>query len=168
MQLATGHSQNKHRTNVPPHRLKWKEVCSASHTRTEILTSGSGRVKKICEKNEVVLGREYQPPQRRPMDLVCHYAETVWHEKTRETSQMMERRPGQILERHELAEDSTREANWETACWGLHPTSNPMAAQWWWWWKGKYQWDPPFRNWPVIMPHWLPFQQVLIPPDMFH
>ena len=47
---------------------------------------------------------------------------------TRETSQAVERRPGQILERHNLADDSTRLANLETACWGLRPTT---AIQWW-------------------------------------
>ena len=35
---------------------------------------------------------------------------------TRETSQAVERRPGQILERHDMAEDSTRQGNLETAC----------------------------------------------------
>ena len=35
-------------------------------------------------------------------------------------SQAEERRPGQILEGHDLAEDSARQANMETAC--LHPT----------------------------------------------
>ena len=36
---------------------------------------------------------------------------------TRETSQAMERRPGQILERHDMAEDScTRQGKLETAC----------------------------------------------------
>ena len=28
-------------------------------------------------KNEMVLGRAYQPPQRRPMDLVRHHLETI-------------------------------------------------------------------------------------------
>ena len=28
-------------------------------------------------KNEMVLGRAYQPPQRRPMDLACHQLETI-------------------------------------------------------------------------------------------
>ncbi len=37
------HWPNKHRTNLRPHRPKWKEVCSTSHTRTERPTSGSGR-----------------------------------------------------------------------------------------------------------------------------
>ena len=35
---------------------------------------------------------------------------------TRETSQAMERRPGQILERHDMAAESTRQGNLETAC----------------------------------------------------
>ena len=30
-----------------------------------------------CEKNEMVLGRAYQPPQRRPMDLARHHLETI-------------------------------------------------------------------------------------------
>ena len=34
---------------------------------------------------------------------------------TRVTSQAVERRPGQMLERHDLAKDSTREANLEIA-----------------------------------------------------
>ena len=34
----------------------------------------------------------------------------------RETSQAVERRPGQILERHDMAEDSTRQGHLETAC----------------------------------------------------
>ena len=36
-----GHWLNRHRTNMRPHRPKWKEVCSTSHTRIEIPTSGS-------------------------------------------------------------------------------------------------------------------------------
>ncbi len=67
------------------------------------------------EKNEIILGRAYQPPQRRPMDLACHHLETTCQEKTtRETSQAVERRPGQILERHDMADDSTRQGNLET------------------------------------------------------
>ena len=72
----------------------------------------------------MVLGRAYQPPQRRPMDLTCHHLATIWQEKTtRETSQAVERRPRQILERHDMAEESTRQGNLETACWGLRPTT---------------------------------------------
>ena len=41
---------------------------------------------------------------------------------TRKTSQAAERRPGQILERHDLAEDCSRQANLETICRGLRPT----------------------------------------------
>ena len=72
----------------------------------------------------MVLGSAYQPPQTRSMDLARHHLETIRQEKTtRETSQAVERRPGQILERHDMAEDSTRQANMETACWGLRPTT---------------------------------------------
>ena len=72
----------------------------------------------------MVLGRAYQPPQRRPMDLARQHLETMWQENTtRETSQAVERRPGQILERHDMAEDSTRQGHLETTCWGLHSTT---------------------------------------------
>ena len=72
----------------------------------------------------MVLGRAYQPPQRRPVDLARHHLETIWQEKTsRETSQAVERRPGQILKRHDMAEDSTRQSHLETTCWGLRPTT---------------------------------------------
>ena len=72
----------------------------------------------------MVLGRAYQPTQSRPMDLAWHHLETIWQKKTtRETSQAVERRPRQILERHDMAEDSTRLGNLETACWGLRPTT---------------------------------------------
>ena len=37
---------NKHRTNLRPHRPKWKEVCSTSHTKIKGPTSGSGRGQK--------------------------------------------------------------------------------------------------------------------------
>ena len=37
------HWPNKHRTNLRPHRPKWKEVCSTSHTKIEGPTSGLGR-----------------------------------------------------------------------------------------------------------------------------
>ena len=58
------------------------------------------------------------------MDHACHHMETIWQEKTSgETSQAVERRPRQILERHDLAEGSARQANLETSCWGLRPTT---------------------------------------------
>ena len=69
----------------------------------------------------MVLGRAYQPPQIRPMDLARHHLETIRQEKmSRETSQAVERRPGQILERHDMAEDSTRQGHLET----LRPSPN--------------------------------------------
>ncbi len=37
---------NKHKTKMRPHKPKWKEVCSISHTRIEKPTSGSGRGQK--------------------------------------------------------------------------------------------------------------------------
>ena len=46
MVQRTGHWANKHRTNLPPHRPKWKEVCSTSYTKIERPTSGSGRGQK--------------------------------------------------------------------------------------------------------------------------
>ena len=54
----------------------------------------------------MVLGRAYQPPQRRQMDLARHHLETIWQEKTtRETSQAVERRP-------ELDNSSARLERW--------------------------------------------------------
>ena len=65
----------------------------------------------------MVMGMAYRRPQRRPTDLARHHLETILQEKTtRETSQEVERRHGQLLERHDLAEDSTIQANLETAC----------------------------------------------------
>ena len=65
----------------------------------------------------MVLGRAHRPPQRQPVDLACYHLETILQvNTTREASQAAERRPGQILERHDLAEDSTRQGNLETAC----------------------------------------------------
>ena len=77
----------------------------------------SHRYNPHCKKNEMVLGRPYQPPQRRPMALVCYHLDTICQEKTtRETSQAVERGPRQILERHDMAEESTIQGNLETAC----------------------------------------------------
>ena len=77
----------------------------------------SHRDKQQCEKNEIVLGRAHQLPQRIRTDLACHHLETISQENTtRETSQAVDTRPGQILEGHNLAEDRTRQANLETAC----------------------------------------------------
>ena len=42
---------------------------------------------------------------------------TTWKSyMTRETSHAVKRRPGQILEGHDLAEDNARQANLEAAC----------------------------------------------------
>ena len=63
----------------------------------------------------MVLDGSHQPPQRRPMDLAYHNLETVWQEKTtREPGQTVEILPGQVLERHDKAEDSRRQGNLET------------------------------------------------------
>ena len=37
----------------------------------------SHRYNQHCKKNEMVMGRAYQPLQRRPMDLACHHLETI-------------------------------------------------------------------------------------------
>ena len=42
---------------------------------------------------------------------MCHHASMRQENATWEISQAVERRPGQILERHDLAEDITRQAN---------------------------------------------------------
>ena len=62
------------------------------------------------ENNDTVQGRAYQPPQRRPMDLACYHLDTIRQENTtRDASQSAERRPGQILGRHDMAEDRTQD-----------------------------------------------------------
>ena len=51
------------------------------------------------------------------MDLACHHLESIQQDNmTREISQAVGKRPGQILERHDLAEDTTIQANLDTAC----------------------------------------------------
>ena len=40
-------AQKKHRTNLRPHRPKWKEVCSTSHTKIE-------RLKWVRERTKVI------------------------------------------------------------------------------------------------------------------
>ena len=55
------------------------------------------------------LGRAGEPPQRRPMYLACHNLETIRQElATRETSQPVEKQPGQVLKGHYLAMISPR------------------------------------------------------------
>ena len=103
-----GHPPSKHKTNLQLHIPKWKEVGlgSTSHigsTRKNTnMAMGQGedkchRYNQQSQKDEVVLDKAYQPPQRRPMDLACQHLEIIRQEKTtRETSQAVERRPGQI------------------------------------------------------------------------
>ena len=70
-----------------------------------------------CGNNEAVLDRAHQPPQRRAMDVACHNLESIRQENTeRETSDAMERRPGKLLEGHDLAKDSTTQANMKAVC----------------------------------------------------
>ena len=68
-----------------------------------------------------------------PVGVPCpgplHHVESIRQDKMiRETSQVVERRPGQILEWHGLTEDSTIQANLETAWWGLRPTTGPHGC----------------------------------------
>ena len=77
-----------------------------------------------CVKNEVVVDRAQQPPQRRSMGLACHHMETIRQENTTtETSQAVERRHGQILERHDLADDCASWAYLEATGGGHRPTT---------------------------------------------
>ena len=62
-----------------------------------VIIGNDGRT--TVSENEVVLGRTHRPPQRRPVDLACLHVETIRQEHTtRETSEAVERRSGQILE----------------------------------------------------------------------
>ena len=75
------------------------------------------RYNQQCEENEMVLGRAYQPPQRRPMDLANHHLETICQENTtRETSQAVERRAGKYCSDRIWQHNSTRQANLKPAC----------------------------------------------------
>ena len=74
------------------------------------------------------MGQSQQGKNRTPTDNRGHrsavrmkrYMETetviLPTAQTRETSQAVERRPGQILERHDMAEDRTRHGHLETTC----------------------------------------------------
>ena len=61
-------------------------------------------------------GTPCQPPQIWPTDLACHHLETISQERTMDNSQAAERQFGQKPEGHDLAVDSSRQANLETAC----------------------------------------------------
>ena len=57
-----------------------KNVCSKHHRKTNIWVREMTKVIDIINtvrKNEMFLGRAYQPPQRRPIHLVCHQLETI-------------------------------------------------------------------------------------------
>ena len=89
--------------------------------KTNIWVNGedkSHRYNQHCKTNEIVLGRAYQPPQRRPIYLTCHHLETI--KMTRKDDKGDQPSDGettwQILERHDMAEDSTKPGNLETAC----------------------------------------------------
>ena len=74
----TKQAQNK----LAAAQIKMERICSTSHTRWKDQHLGQGgdkshRYNQHCEKNELVLGRAYQPPQRRPMDLARHHLETI-------------------------------------------------------------------------------------------
>ena len=80
-------------------------------------------------KPYVFLGIAHTPHQRRPMYLSSHHLETIRQENTtRETSQLW-RRPEQIPEGQYLAEDSTIQANLETACGGIPRPRSTTAVQ---------------------------------------
>ena len=61
----------------------------------------------------MLLGRAYQPPQRQLIDVPPLGDHMTGND---DKGQAVERRPGRILERHDMAEDSTRQGNLETAC----------------------------------------------------
>ena len=85
-------------------KLEYMYEHSISHIMIYIPTSGSGRGQKSdiisnVRKMIMVLGRAHQPHQIRQMDIKSHHLETIWQEHTtRDTSQAVKRRPGQILE----------------------------------------------------------------------
>ena len=102
---------------------KWvTTVCSISHkdrkTNIWVRERTQVRYNQQCEKNEMVpawAGHINHLKDDRWTSSVTTLG-PLWQEKTRKTSQAVKRRPGQILERHDLAEDSTSQANLEEAC----------------------------------------------------
>ena len=98
----------------------------------------SHRYNQQCEKNEMDWAGHIKRLKDDRWTSTCHHLETMWQEKTtRETSHAKEIRSGQILVRHDLAEDCTRQANVEAVCWGaphaeaFAQTRDTTAAQWW-------------------------------------
>ena len=80
----------------------------------------------MWEKNEMVLGRAYQPPQRRPMYHAGYHLETMTRKDDKRD------------------QPSDRETTWTNTGAtrygrGLHAEAfaqprDTTAAQWWWWW----------------------------------
>ena len=87
----------------------------------------------------MVLGRVYQPPQRRPMDLARHHLETIWQENTT-------RRPAKRW-RDDL-DKYCSDTIWQRTAqdrltWRRHAEAfaqprGTTAAQWWWWWPWSF------------------------------
>ena len=124
-----GHWPNKHRTNLRPHRPKWTEVCSTSHTKIEGPTSGLGRgqnseiiytVRKMKWSwaghinrlkddrwtSRVTAWRPYdkkrrqgRPTKRWGDDLDKYWSYTIWQRTAQDMGHL------------------------ETTCWGLRPTT---------------------------------------------
>ena len=120
-------------TCTPTHQTSAEQTCGRTDQNEENMlnTTCKDRMTNIwvkertpfnihnqqCETNEVVLGRVHQLPQTWPMDLACHHLETILQEKsTRETSEVMERRPRQ---RQRTTQDRL---TWRQHAW-LHPTT---------------------------------------------
>ena len=75
------------------------------------------------EKNEMVLSRAYQPPQRVPMDLARHHLDTIMTRKDDKGDQPI---GGEMTWTNTGAtrfEDSKRQGHLETTCRGLRPTT---------------------------------------------
>ena len=80
----------------------------------------------------MVMGRAYQPPQRRPMDLACHHLEAIYDKKRRQGRPAKRWRDDldkywsdtiwQRTAQDRLTWRRHAEA-FETACWGLRPTT---------------------------------------------
>ena len=90
----------------------------------------SQRYNQQCEKKWNGPGQGTSTTSRMPDgSRVSPRGDHMTRETTRVTSQAVEIRPGQILERNDMAEDSTRQTFLETACWGLSPTTGHYGCQ---------------------------------------
>ena len=114
--------RNFNRTQESTERLDRKvEVSTYKDRKTNIwvreMTKVIDIISNVSQMKWSWAGHINHLKDDRSMDLACHHLETIWQEKTtRETCQAVERRTGQMPERHDMAEDSTRQANLETAC----------------------------------------------------